>query len=192
MMFLRQRDRRAIMLGASVVLAIVVPGRGIPGWKRWVSEERDRARQVQTRVVRLRSIIGVRSRLSDSVRAASRQYLGLAPRLLDGDKPVTAGATLLAMVSNAATGSGLQVGSVQSTGDSAGRRFVRVAVRGEATGDVIGLAEFLETLETGPVITSVRELSVDQPDPGAPAEQSEALRIQFVVEGIGLRRTRVK
>lgn len=189
---LARRDRRAIALGAAVILAATAVGRGAPLWKRWVSEERDRAWRAETRLGRLRAVVRARFHLASSVAAASKEYLALAPRLLDGDTSPTAGASLLAMVSNAAIGSGLQIGSIQSSGDSAGRRFARVTVRGEATGDVKGLAAFLETLETGPVITGVRELSVDQPEPGAPNEQSEALRIQFVVDGIALRRASVK
>lgn len=187
-----RRDRRAIALGAGIILASATLGRGAPLWKQWVNETRDQAWQAQTRAGRLRVVARARAQLASAVAGASREYLALAPRLLDGNTPATAGASLLAMVSNAVIGAGLQVGSIQSSGDSAGRRFARVAVRGEATGDVKGLTEFLKTLETGPVITGVRELSIDQPEPGAPNEQSEALRIQFVIDGIALRRATVK
>ena len=192
MMRISRRDRRAVVLAAGVVLATVGVGRWLPRWKSWRNDERDRAWQAEARLERLRAVGRARVQLATSVAIASKAYLALAPRLVDGDNAATGGASLLAMVSNAAIGSGLEVGSLQSSGDSVGRRFVRVAVRGEATGDVRGLATFLETLETGPVITGIRELSVDQPEPGAPNEQSEALRINFVVDGIVLRRARAK
>lgn len=188
MMQMSRRDRRAAAVGVVVTAVTLLLGRGLPLWKRWVDEERDRAWQTQATAARMRALAASRSRLALMVAAASKDYLALAPHLLGADTPPTAGATLLAMVSNAAVGAGLQIGSIQSTGDSAGVHFARVAVRGEASGDVEGLTTFLEALETGPVITGVRELSVDQPEPGAPNDQSEALRIQFVVEGIALRR----
>jgi hypothetical protein len=187
---LSRRDRRVLTVGVAVISITLGAARGLPLRREWVNSARDREWRAEVRRERLRAAVKARTELADSLSSATRRYIGLAPRLLDGDGAATTGAALLAIVSDAAERSGLQVGSIQSTGDSAGQRFVRVAVRGEATGDVIGLTGFLGALEGGQALAGIRELAVDQPEPAAPNGRAESLRIQFVVEGIGLRRVR--
>jgi hypothetical protein len=183
-----RRDRRVLGFGILVVLTILAGGRGLPLWKAWMTESRDRAWQANTQLERLRAVARNKVATAESLASANQAYLALAPQLLDGDGAATMGASLLALVSSAAGRSGLEVGSIQSIQDSAGIHFIRVAVRGEASGDVLGLAAFLEALETSPSSLGLRELSVEQPEPAAPHDRPEALRIQFLVEGVGLRK----
>jgi hypothetical protein len=186
-MRLARRDHRALVVGGVVMLSTLVVGRALPLWNGWVADARDRAWQAETRASRLRRLVVERDILASAAREAGRRYDELTPRLLEGSNAATVGASLLAIVSELAARSGLQLGSLQSTADSAGKEFVRVAVRGEATGDVRGVGVFLEALEGAPFLIGVRELAIDQPEPAAPDDQAEALRIQLVVEGLGLR-----
>ena len=189
-MALSMKDRRALGAGALTIALIAGGSRGLPAWRGWIAAEEERAWTADTEVARARaSVEALRLGLADSLARARSAYLALAPSVLSGQVSPTMGAALLSQVSLAASRSGLQVASMEATGDSlAGRHFIRVTVRGDVTGDAAGLLEFVRMLEGGPTRVSLRELSVDQPEPGAPADQPEALRIRFVVAGVGQRR----
>lgn len=182
-----RQDRRALFLGALAIGAIVIAGKGYPRWLAWTSVQEERAWRAEARLDRVRRIILTRSARGDSIASARRQYLALAPGLLAGAGAATAAAALVAWVSGAAHRNGLTVGDFEALDDSiTEKHFLGVAIRGEVTGDVTGLTGFLQMLEEGPTVATVRELSVDQPEPGAPATRAESLRVRLVVEGIGL------
>jgi hypothetical protein len=113
--------------------------------------------------------------------------LALAPALLSGDSPASAAATLAALVSGTAAQANVRLGAVQVRPDSVARgAFTRVAVRASATGDINGVTQMILGLEKGPMLLAVRELSITQAEPGAPADRAEALRLELLVEGLML------
>jgi len=185
---LAPRDRRALSLGIVAVMGTLLVAGGVPRWRAWEAESLDLAWYADSRLGGVVQALRDSAAIADSLQGLRAGYLALAPGLLGGRSAATAGAEMLGLISLAATRAGLRVESLQATGDSAaGRAFVRVAVRGDLTGDVLALAGFLAAVEGGPHRFSLRELSIDQPEPGRPGDQAETLRIRFVAEGVAVR-----
>jgi hypothetical protein len=42
----------------------------------------------------------------------------------------------------------------------------------------------LRSIERGPELISIRELSLNQPEPGAPDDKPEALQLEIVIQGL--------
>jgi hypothetical protein len=184
---LDKRDRRVLVAGVLIIGAIISGSRGVPAWLGWQREARASAAEVQTELAHARAGAAARNAVHDSLAARGQRLLALAPALLSGDSPASAAATLAALVSGAAAQANVHLGAVQVRPDSVARgAFTRVAVRASATGDVTGVTQMLLFLERGPTLLAVRELSITQPEPGAPADRAEALRLEFLVEGLVL------
>jgi hypothetical protein len=189
MTIISRRDRRALILGLSFVSAAFLWIHALPRYRAWVSELREIAWLAEADLQRLRLMLGETHATADSLAAARELYLALAPRLLTGESAAASGSALMALVSGAVDRPGLVMGTLQASGDSAaGRHFLRVAVRGDFTGDITALTEFIRAMESDQVRLAFRELAVDQADPAAPGDRAEALRVRFIVEGISLRR----
>lgn len=183
------RERRTLAIGAFLMGAFLASAKGMPAWLAWQREARSSAAEMHHEATRAeRSLHGLRETL-DTLEQRQQRLAALAPTLVGGDSPATAAAALASLVSGAAVQAAVRLGATSIYVDSAHSGvFTRVGVRGEATGDVRGLAKMLAALEQGPKMLAVRELSVSQPDPAAGAGQPEVLRIEFVVEGLALGR----
>lgn len=187
---LSARDRRTLLVGAIVVGTLLLVFRGIPAWRRWDAGTRSSAAELVDAAARARAESRALPAALDSIDARQKRLIALAPRVLDGKTPAAAGATLAGIVSGAAARAGVSIGSVQIQPDtaSAGPMFVRVFVRGDATGDLPGITRMLALLEGGPELLDVREVSITQPDAGGPADRPESLRLEFTVDGIAVAR----
>ncbi len=180
-----RRDRRALVVGAIAVITMVVLSRGLPAWSSWQRRVREDARVSRTATERARALLGIRSAIEDSLAERDERFVALAPKLLGGESPAAAGATLAGLISGAAASSGVRVGAVQIRPDSAGAgAFTRISVRADATGDVRGVMKMLSVLERGPTLLAIRSLLIDQPEPAAASDRMEALRVRLEVEGL--------
>jgi type II secretion system (T2SS) protein M len=184
------RDRRAVVIGACVIL-IVLGGRyAAPGLSTWQREARDAASGSAEKLARAKASLGRAAQVQDSLKVRSARVIALAPALLGGDSPATASATLAGIVSGAAARSNVRIGALQLSADTATRGiFTRVTVHGDATGDIAGITAMLAALEGGPTLLAVRELSITQPEPGAPSDHAEALRVELSLVGLMLRQS---
>jgi|GEM_PF-959082 len=182
-----QRDRRALLVGAVTVLLMVVLSRGLPAWSSWQRRMREDARVARTEAARAEALLGIGRAIEDSLAARDERYVALAPKLLGGESPAAAGATLAGLVSGAAASSGVRVGAVQIRPDTGSTgAFTRVTVRADATGDIRGVTKMLSTLERGPALLAIRSFSIDQPEPAAANDRMEALRVTLEVQGLML------
>jgi hypothetical protein len=189
MTWISRRDRRALVSGLAFVSLVSLWIHALPRYRAWVSELRESAWVAEANLQRLRLMLAATHGTADSLAAARERYLALAPRLLHGESAAGTGSALLALVSGAVDRPGLVMGSLQASGDSAaGRHFLRVAVRGDFTGDITALTEFIRAMESDQVRLAFRELAVDQAEPAASSEHAEALRVRFVIEGVSLLR----
>lgn len=188
------RDRRALSLGALVIVGALAGARGVPALREWSETSVASAREVVAEGERAhRGVLGARA-LADTMRVRSERLVALAPALLDGKSAATAAATLASIVSGAAATSDAKLGSVQlrtdtAVRDSSGaarRAFTRVAVRASLTADVRGLSRLLLGLEHGLTLLSIDELSIAQPEPGAEGTRPEMLQVEIVVAGLAL------
>ena len=197
---LTRRDRRTALVGAGIVAGLVALAKGMPVWRAWDAEVRASAAELVAESARAERSVRALPVVRDSLIARNARYLALAELIVPGDGPTSAAGELATFVSGAATASDLTVGALQvrvdttalevegrTVGSPLAPAFARVSVQGDLTGDVLGLTYFLSEIEDGPFLLSIRELAVSQPEPAAPADRPEMLRVQFVVEGIALR-----
>jgi hypothetical protein len=179
------RDRRALSIGAAAILGLILLGRGLPALLSWERKEATRAQAQGAELARARVEIARARAVQDSAREHGARIVALAPLLLGGDSPATATATLAGIVSGAAARANVRVGALQLHADTASKStFVRVGVRGEVTGDIAGVTAMLASLERGPTMLAIRELSITQPEPAAASDHMEALHVELVVEGL--------
>jgi Tfp pilus assembly protein PilO len=188
---LTRRDRAALLAGVVVIGGLLGYVRGVPSWRAWEETARGSALELRAELASARASAGDLAAAIDSLEARRDRFVALAPALLDGDTPAAAGAALASRLAGAAAKSGVRLGAVQVRPDTAARgTFTRVRARVDAVGDVPAVARFVADLESGPELLAIRELSVNQPDAGGPAERPETLRMEITVEGMALIRPR--
>ena len=182
------RDRRTLLLGGAVIALVLLVFKGIPAWRRGDADAWASSAEMVAAAARAEADVRSLPALRDTVEAREQRLVALAPRVLDGSTPAAAGATLASLVSGAAARANVALGTVQVLPDTASAgTFVKVTVRGDATGDLPGIARMLALLEGGPELLAVREVSITQPDAGGPADRVESLRLEFTVQGLALR-----
>jgi hypothetical protein len=183
------RDRRALAAGVVVVLLLVTFARGLPALRLWRADVRDSSAALTQEATRARMTVARERTTRDSLAARERRFIALAPLLLRGETPAMGSATLASLISTAATAASVRLGPVQVQADTVARGvFTRVGVRAEITGDVRGVSTFLSTLERGPTLVSVKELTIAQLEPAAAADRAEALHVTVAVEALMVRR----
>jgi hypothetical protein len=181
------RDRRVLVLGGMTIALVIGAARGLPAWREWYTGSRASAVRIRDELARAQASLRYGGVTRDSLVARKRRLVALLPLLASGETPQMAGAGLASHVASAAEAAGVRVGTVQVRPDSAGRTvFTRLAVRADVTGDVRGITTFLSALEHDATLLAVRELAVSQPEPAAPADRVEALRVELLVEGLAL------
>jgi hypothetical protein len=186
---LSPRDRRTLIVGGVAVLTLLLASRGVPAWLAWVREHRAAATELADRLELARAA-AKSGHLGPGVDSLSTLYRAARPALLDGDTPAQAGAALASYVADVADATGVGLGAVQLTIDSAvaSEAISRVRVRADLTGDVRGVLDLLHALETSTEpLLAVRTLTITSAEPAAPADRAEMLRATLEVEGLGRR-----
>ncbi|MBV9107951.1 MAG: hypothetical protein JO306_00915 [Gemmatimonadetes bacterium] len=182
-----RRDRRVLAIGAGVIALLLLVSRGVPAWRRWDADARTGAAELLRDEAEARTQVRILPALVDSAEARRNRLSRLAPSLLDGESAASAGATLASILTGAAARAGVRLGSVQVAADTASAStFTRVSVRADATGDLQGITEMLQSLETAPELLAVRELSITQPDAGGPPDRPESLQVDLTIQGLAL------
>jgi len=191
---LSARDRRTLTIGATIIAILLIGGRGIPAWLKWVRREEGTA-ALQHQRLHIAQLRAKSNPTADAlVRATGNRALHIAPAFLRGDTPAQTSAFLASYISETAAAVNIRLGAVtvqtDTTSDStvAGVPVYRVTLHADGTGDVRGIAGWIETLEgsTAPLLM-VRTLSVDQSDPTTPVNRPETLRLTIDVDGLGRR-----
>jgi hypothetical protein len=186
------RDRRALLAGVAALAIVLAVGRGVPAFLSWQREARGEDAEARQALARDRSLIALDPATRDSAIVRGRRVIALAPVILSGDSPNSAGATLAGILSGAAAQSGVRLGAVQIRSDSLSRdAFTRIGAHMEATGDIRGVANMLDALERGPTLLSIRSFSITQPEMLAGDDRVEALRVELDVEGLMLNPRRI-
>jgi hypothetical protein len=182
------RDRKALLLGAAVVLGAVLLLRVIPWGVRSVLALRTRTLERVETLTRAQDVLAAAPALRDSLTRALGAVVALAPRLVDGRTAAEASASLSALVSMAASRHQVRLVRLDPLPDSAAGVFRRVAVHAELEGDVRGLTRFLRAIETGDPLLTIPTLAVLAPDPLGRVPGPEALRAEVDVTGFFLLR----
>lgn len=180
------RDRRAVMLGGTVLVIAFVLVRGIPLWLAMLDRAQAEAARETRALADARALVAAAPMLRDSLDARRARYLAMAPDFIASASPDAAVARLSGIVSSAASTAGVALSSLSLSADTASRSgFGRPMVRGEARGDISGLSQFPLLVEMGPPLLRVAQLTVTQPDVVG-GTRAEELRITFVIDAIAL------
>jgi len=180
------RERRTILLGASLVLLIVGAGRGVPAWRSWHTAVVDSAQKALAEVQDAESDVDQLKSTLDTLQLRKKRFLDYAPKLVVAGSPATASAALGALLTRIADGNGVQVASVRTSADTGVAQIRKVSAEMEALTDIRGLTALLRIIESGEPLLSVAELSIEQTEAAAPEDRQESLRVRLRVQGLFL------
>lgn len=181
------RERRVLIVGGAIIVALVAFARGWPAWTEWSHESRAAAAEQMRAAADADALIESDRVVADSLRARGARFVALAPAILPGRDLPAATAALSTVVSGAATAVGLTIGTIQllPPADTGRQRvFARVRVHADVTGDITELTAFVSTLEGGATRLRMSELTITQSEPAAAPTRAEALHAEFTVEGL--------
>ncbi|MGH7719650.1 MAG: type II secretion system protein GspM [Gemmatimonadaceae bacterium] len=183
------RERRTLLAGSCAIVVMIALTRGVPAWREAGRDARASALELRAELGRARESVERMTSTRDTLVARRERLTEAHAGVLAAESPATAAAMLASLISEAASASSVRLGAIQIRPDTAGGpHYVRVAVRADATGDVRGILSLISALERGPVLVSIRELSISQPEPGAEADRPETLRVELLVAGLAMRR----
>lgn len=182
---LSRRDRHTLLIGAATVSTLLALGKGWPTWRRWDRAQRSAAVEHVQQLTIAREGVHMLRTMRDSSAARRETLATLLEQLVTAPSVPEASAALAAVLTSDASRAEVQVFSLSVRADSVERDgFARVSVRLSAEGDVAGLAHFVRTVEVDSLLLAVRQVTVTQPDPGAPDSQAEILRMDIVVDAL--------
>lgn len=173
---LRPRDRRALRLGAWLLLPLAIGSFIVRPYAGALMTSRATLDNERDLLARETGAVSDLPRDRATLRSTTALLADAAPRLFDGGDAVTASAELARYVSECATRSGLRLeqAETQTRIDSAAGRVtpaasaaheavsaageLRVTVR--ARGDVLGVYAFLRAMEEGPKLVRVDRIGI--------------------------------
>ncbi len=184
-----RRERRVLVVGGALIVGMIASSRGVPAWRDWQRDTLAAAAELAAEVARAEASVRGLQATVDSLEVRQRRFVALAPMLVGVESPSAATGALTLLVSGAAQAAGVKVLAIRVGRDSAEGAVVRrVSLRADLEGDARGVASLLAVLERGPVLLAVRDVSITQPDPAAPADRPETLSVQLLVEGLAIDR----
>ena len=176
------RDRRALVLGAAAVAAVLAL-RLAPMAIARVRSVRERQDARVELLARMRADLRGAAELQDSAEVVRRRVAGLAGQVLGPGTEAEAAASLGALVSMAAERRHVRVGRTEPAPDSARAGPARrVSLRAAIESDTAGLLGLLGALADGPTVLTVAALSVAADQPASPAAP-EVLHGEITVRG---------
>jgi hypothetical protein len=179
------RDRRALTLGAGLILILLLAFRGVPAWLAWRADSVASAAELSAELRRARTAVrDVRSAL-DTTQARVARFSAAGPSFLVARTPAEAPEVLAELVREAARLSSVEVQSLESRVDTAGGPALRhVSATVQGTGDVWGVAALLYRLEGHEALLAVREVSIHPQSVDTPPDGVESLRVRMRIEGL--------
>ncbi len=182
------RDRRALAVGAAVILLGLGLTRGIPVVARWYQATSERVALSRTLIARQEAELALLPRLEARGDSLRQTMLALAGRLIAGTSEAEAQAELLGGIEAVFHRSKGRLDQLDPLADSVGfGRLRRVQARATLTADLAGILDLIKQVEWGAQLMLVRSLRIEVAgELGSLA--AETLRAEFVVEGWFLRR----
>jgi len=179
-----ERDRRALILGGSVVIGAVLVLRVLPWGMRSALAAEAGLRQRAALLARARADLAEATILRDSAVQLGQALVGLAPKILSGNSVAEAVADLSGRVNLAASRNQAKLERVDLQTDSTvAGRLRRVALRAAFECDIRGLVGILQALTFGKAALAVRELRVTAVDAGSGDKNPEVLQVEITVAG---------
>lgn len=183
---LGSRDRRALALGA----LILVPALGfsllVQPYRRARTELRDRVAEQRGLLARELAVIATAAQLPGELDRAARALTGRRQRLLPGRDALSATAALVNVVGDDARRHNVLLEAIESrAAESVGGGLVAVRIEVRGRTDLEGLLGWLRTLESGARLLRVDGLTVGRSDAGAEVDSldTETLLLAAVIRG---------
>lgn len=185
---LAARDRRAIKIGALVLLPAIVYVWGIAPLARGLGDLRSRADTEADALRRERTLLADAARYPALTARAESVLMREAPRLFQGTDPLAASAGLANYVGAHAARSRVFVQHSETrTAELAGEGVATLQVELRAVGDLHGLLGFLQALESGPKLVRVERLAIERSERIAGGDRDEeVLTVAATVSGFAL------
>lgn len=179
----RARDRRALLVGALVILPSVALSRGIPLANEWQKAAGNRLRALQSESSNARAQIAEHLLTGADTSFNVRRIEELRDLIFSASS-VPSGAADLADYLNSMCGAlGIEIRSMTPRGDTAFIAGVaRTGLLLALSTDTQGLFSLLGELEAGPRRVSIRTLNVTQRSPAAGISTTETLSVELIVE----------
>lgn len=185
-MSLTARDRRALAIGALVLVGALAFRAAIPA-REAMRRLRVDNQALSDRIAIAGRVAAGRASLGDTLAVLEARSLRADSLLLPRGSAPSVASALATVVRSSARSAGLELLAATSEHDStATAPFQRASIRVEAQGDVSGLMQFLLLVELAPGLLDVRELSVTPTEPTAGNDRAEVLRISLTIEGVAL------
>lgn len=183
---LSRRDRRAILIGAVVLLPGLVLIWGVRPYQAAVSDLRDRLATERATLARERAAVATARQNPKLKQRADSAMRTMRPRLFEGKDDVMASAELASYVGDVAHRSRVwlqDAGTRAATPAAEGVRTLRVEIRAES--DLLGAMLFLQALEQGDKLVRVDRLDISRAS-GAESKESEILSIAATISGFAI------
>jgi hypothetical protein len=178
------RDRRALRVGAGLVVVAFIVLRGGPLVVREVRAAEGRLTAAHARLGATQHESAALPGLEDSARAVRAALVGIAPALLEGGTPAGAAGALSLRLTAMADRSGVRLERTTALEDSARvGRLARVRARAEVESDSRGIVALLSGIERDPAALRVVDLKVTALDPLSGDERAELLRAELTLTG---------
>jgi hypothetical protein len=180
------RDRRLLVGGAIVVLGILGTGRGVPALLAHTKERQRAAAELTARATRSAWLARNAGTLARALTRSDEELARHRAAFVAGSTAGAASANLAELVTDAVGATDARLSSIRASADSdtAPSEVGRVVVHASVTGDLLSLATVLQTLEEGPHVLVVSELSVAATQPTVAQDQPEQLQAELVVDGL--------
>lgn len=160
---MQPRDKRAILMGALVLLPFALFLWVIRPYRASLAETQDALASERAALARERDAVATAQRNPQIQRIADSAMRAIRPRLFQAKDDVMAGAELASYLADVARGSRvwLEEASTGTAGAATeGVKKIRVEIRAES--DLAGTLAFLQQLEHGPKLVQVDRLDVSR------------------------------
>jgi hypothetical protein len=157
------KDRRAIILGAVVVLPALIFIYGVRPYQAAMAATRDELETARLALSREKAVVAARPTAPGGQQSADSALMMVKPRLFEGRDDAIASAQLAAYLGSVARRSRVLMQDANtrpSASSSEGIRTLRVEVRAES--DIQGVATFLHNLESGQKLVRVDRLEISR------------------------------
>jgi type II secretion system (T2SS) protein M len=187
---LSRRDRRALLIGASVFLVAITVRWVAPAAMLYRQSSREIADSTARMVHDAQHMLREESRAHESLDVRRARLASLESLTFVGRSQAALGAAFLERLARAAEESSADLGPAQLQWDSLPRSrqtngtLTRAYVRASVSGSLENLTTFIADLEGGPEIVTFRDLAISRAPPALVPSSPAAFRADFTIEGI--------
>jgi hypothetical protein len=181
------RDRRAVILGAVILLPALLFIWGVRPYRAALADARDQLATERATLARERAAIATARRNPQLQHVADSAMRAMRPRLFEGKDDVMASAELASYLGEVASATRvwLQDASTRpSLPESDGVRTLHVDIRGES--DLLGILMFLQALERGDKLVRIDRLDISR-SARSENEDVETMTIAATVSGFAVK-----